>query len=255
MGMMKTSNLKILLLALFATMLVTSCVSPKRINYLQNMTHGSQVEIENRFEAKIAPYDKLSIKVSTSGLRPELLTPFQDMAGDNMVDINGDVLLPVLGKVHVAGLTRLRLQDTLTAMLRDGGYLEDPIVIVHFTNFKIFFLGGDGRGRVINIRDEKAPFLEVLAQMGGLDNFTRRDRIGVMREINGKMVMRYLDPRSTNVFKDPFYMLQQNDFIIVDAFNATTALQQFNFWLGFIGTFTSIASLITSIAVFRSVNK
>lgn len=253
--MKNLTHAKTLMLTLLFAALAASCVSPKRINYLQNMTHGSQVEIENRFEAKIAPYDKLSIKVSTSGLRPELLTPFQEMAGDNMVDINGDVLLPVLGKVHVAGLTRLRLQDTLTAMLRDGGYIDDPIVIVHFTNFKIFFLGGDGRGRVISIRDEKAPFLEVLAQMGGLDNYTRRDRIGVMREINGKMVMRYLDPRSTDVFKDPFYMLQQNDFIIVDAFNATTALQQFNFWLGFIGTFTSVASLITSIAVFRSVNK
>lgn len=253
--MKNLTHAKTLMLTLLFAALAASCVSPKRINYLQNMTHGSQIEIENRFEAKIAPYDKLSIKVSTSGLRPELLTPFQEMAGDNMVDINGDVLLPVLGKVHVAGLTRLRLQDTLTAMLRDGGYIDDPIVIVHFTNFKIFFLGGDGRGRVISIRDEKAPFLEVLAQMGGLDNYTRRDRIGVMREINGKMVMRYLDPRSTEVFKDPFYMLQQNDFIIVDAFNATTALQQFNFWLGFIGTFTSVASLITSIAVFRSVNK
>lgn len=251
--MRKISNIKAVVLALFATMLVASCVSPKRINYLQNMTHGSQVEIENRFEAKIAPYDKLSIKVSTSGVRQELTTPFQTLAGDNMVDINGDVLLPVLGKIHVAGLTRLQLQDSLATILQQGGYVDDPIVIVHFTNFKIFFLGGDGRGRVINIRDEKAPFLEVLAQMGGLDNYTRRDRIGVMREINGKMVMRYLDPRSTDVFKDPFYMLQQNDFIIVDAFNATTALQQFNFWLGFIGTFTSIASLITSVAVFRSI--
>ncbi len=251
--MSKLANIKTLTLMLLVAAAAASCVSPKRINYLQNMTHGSQVEIENRFEARIAPYDKLSIKVSTSGLRTELVAPFQELAGDNMVDINGDVLLPVLGKVHVAGLTRLRLQEKLTNMLRDGGYIDEPIVIVHFTNFKIFYLGGDGRGRVINIQDEKAPFLEVLAQMGGLDNYTRRDRIGVMREINGKMVMRYLDPRSTDVFKDPFYMLQQNDFIIVDAYNATTALQQFNFWLGFIGTFTSLASLITSIAVFRSV--
>ena len=248
-------HIKALILSLAVAISMTACVTPARINYLQDMTHGSQVEIENRFEAKIAPYDKLSILVSTSGLRQELSTPFQQMAGDNQVDINGDVLLPVLGKVHVAGLTRLRLQDTLTAMLRDGGYIDDPIVIVHFKNFKIFFLGGDGRGRVINIGDEKAPFLEVLAQMGGLDNYTRRDRIGVMREVNGKMVMRYLDPRSTKVFKDPFYMLQQNDFIIVDAYNSTTALQQFNFWMGFIGTFTSIASLITSFAVFRSINK
>lgn len=252
---MNRIQIKAISLALLFAALTVSCVSPKRINYLQDMTHGSQVEIENRFEAKIAPYDNLSIKVSEFGLRQELTIPFEQMAGDNMVDINGDVLLPVLGKVHVAGLTRLRLQDTLTAMLRNGGYLEDPIVIVHFNNFKIFYLGSEGRGQVINIRDEKAPLLEVLAQMGGLDNYTRRDRIGVMREVNGKMVMRYLDPRSTKVFKDPFYMLQQNDFIIVDAYNSTTALQQFNFWMGFIGTFTSIASLITSFAVFRSINK
>ncbi|MBP3762998.1 MAG: polysaccharide biosynthesis/export family protein [Bacteroidales bacterium] len=248
-------HIKSLVLTLLVVVSATSCITPRRINYLQDMTHGSQIQIEDKFEAVIAPYDKLSIRVSTSSVRQELTTPFNKLDGDNMVDINGDILLPVLGKVHVAGLTRLRLQDTLTTMLREGGYLEDPIVIAHFTNFKIFYLGPDGRGRVINIPDEKAPFMEVLARMGGLDNYTRRDKIGVMREINGKMVMRYLDPRSTEVFKDPFYMLQQNDFIIVEAYGVPTALQQFSFWTGMIGTFASLASLITSFALYRSISK
>lgn len=241
-----------ILLTLLMALSVVSCVTPRRINYLQDITHGSQIQIEDKFEAVIAPYDKLSIKVSTSSVRQELTAPFNKLDGDNMVDVNGDILLPVLGKVHVAGLTRLRLQDTLTTMLRDGGFLEDPIVIAHFTNFKIFYLGPNGTGRVINIPDEKAPFLEVLARMGGLDNLTRRDRIGVMREVNGKMTMRYLDPRSSEVFKDPYYMLQQNDFIIVEAYGVSTALQQVNFWTGLVGTAMSVASLITSIAVFRS---
>ena len=51
---------------------------------------------------------------------------------------------------------------------------------------------------------------------GGLDWYTRRDRIGVMREVNGKRVIHYLDPRSTTVFDDDFYLLQQNDIIFTE---------------------------------------
>ena len=195
-------NIKIIVLLLSAV-LMASCVTTRRVDYLQDMTHGSQIEIENRFEAVIAPYDQLNITVMSSDLANQnLATPFNmsttqgDPAGGYLVDVNGDIELPTLGKLHVAGLTRLRLQDTLTSLLRTGGYIPDPFVNVRFSNFKIFFLGNNG-GQVINIPNERCTFLEALAMLGDVDPYTRRDRIAVMREINGRMVMRYLDPRST----------------------------------------------------------
>ena len=240
-----------------AIMTLASCVTPRRVNYLQDMTHGSQIQLEDRFEARITPYDDLSIVVSSAQPNQELVAPFnvvRDTKGGYLVDVDGNIDFPVLGKMHVAGLTRLQLQDTIIARLTRGGYLDDPFVVVRFNTFKIFFIGAGG-GKVINVPNERCTFLEALALSGGLDNFTPRDRIAVMREVNGKMVMRYLDPRSSDVFNDPFFMLHQNDFIITDGMNNGTLRQEVTFWTGMVSTLLSMASLLTSIALYKAMNK
>ncbi len=243
------------MIALFSV----SCVTPRRVNYLQDMTQGSQIQIENRFEAAIAPYDELSIIVSTSSSKKELATPFNlgnstNTSSNNsryLVDVNGDIQMPIIGNLHVAGLTRLRLQDTLAAMLKNGGYIDEPFVMVRFNNFKVFFLGG-GKGKVLNIANERCTFLEALAMLGSdFDLHTRRDHIAVMREINGRMVMRYLDPRSSDVFNDPFFMLQQNDFIITDTYNNGVIRSELNYWVGLASLLMSAASVLLSIAVLK----
>ena len=253
---MRLKNVKAIALGV-ALLTLASCVTPRRVNYLQDMTHGSQIQLEDRFEARIAAYYALSIVVSSSQPNQELVAPFnvvRDSKGGYLVDVDGNIDFPVLGKMHVAGLTRLQLQDTVTARLTRGGYLEDPFVIVRFNTFKIFFIGGGG-GKVINVPNERCTFLEALALSGGLDNFTPRDRIAVMREVNGKMVMRYLDPRSSDVFNDPFFMLHQNDFIITDGMNNGTLRQEVTFWTGMVSTILSMASLLTSIALYKAMNK
>ena len=240
-----------------AIMTLASCVTPRRVNYLQDMTHGSQIQLEDRFEARITPYDDLSIVVSSAQPNQELVAPFnvvRDTKGGYLVDVDGNIDFPMLGKMHLAGLTRLQLQDTIIARLTRGGYLDDPFVVVRFNTFKIFFIGAGG-GKVINVPNERCTFLEALALSGGLDNFTPRDRIAVMREVNGKMVMRYLDPRSSDVFNDPFFMLHQNDFIITDGVNGGTMRNEITFWTGMVSTILSMASLLTSIALYRALSK
>ncbi len=256
------NNLTKILIAIALCSMAVSCITPRKVNYLQDMTQGSQIELENKFEARIAPYDEMVITV-TSWENPSLAAPFNinSVQGANtgyngqrgyLVDVNGNIQFPVLGNLHVAGMTRLQLQDTLTNRLTRGGYITDPFVMVRFGNFKIFYLC-NGIGGVLNVQNEKCTFLEALAMMGDLDRFTHRDRIAVMREINGKMVMRYLDPRSSDVFNDPFFMLQQNDFIITSATNGGTLRTEISYWWGMVGTLTSVASLLTSIALFMTV--
>lgn len=248
-----TKNLVGIALSLAAV----SCITPGRVNYLQDMTHGSQIEIENRFEAAIAPYDELGIIVSTSSSKDELATPFNlgnsafNRWGNYLVDVNGNIDMPIIGKLRVEGMTRLQLQDTLTHMLERGGYVEDPYVMVRFNNFKIFFLGG-GKGRVLDIHNERCTFLEAIAMLGDLDLHVKRDNIAVMREVDGKMVMRHLDPRSSDVFNDPFFMLQQNDFIIADTYNGSILRTEFSYWYGMIGMLMSTASFIVSLAILKN---
>lgn len=230
-------------------LMLTSCVTPRRVNYLQDMTHGSQIELEDRFEARIAPYDELSITVTSAQPSSEMAAPFNGGGKDGggyLVDVNGDISFPVLGKLHVAGLTRLNLQDTLVDLLARGGYLDDPYVMVRFSNFKIFFIG-NGTGKVLNVNNERCTFLEALAMSGGLDNYTRRDRIAVMREVDGQMVMRYLDPRSSDVFNDPFFMLQQNDFIITRYERSTIMQADRARWMPWVSIGVSFISLLTSL--------
>lgn len=232
---------------------LTACTTPRRIDYLQDMTHGSQIEIENRFEAVVAPYDQLSITVMSSDQTKQgLAEPFNNGEKSGyLVDVNGDIVLPTLGKFHVAGMTRLQLQDTLMHILQHGGYIPDPYVNVRFSDFKIFYLG-NGEGRVITIPNERCTFLEALAMIGNLDNHTRRDRVAVMREVNGRMVMRYLDPRSSDVFNDPFFMLQQNDFILAPNYSGSTVRTEFTFWTSLATTALSVVSMLTTILLYRS---
>lgn len=204
--------------------ITASCVTTKKVAYLQDMEHETQIALEDKFEAVISPYDELYIMVSC--FDSDLAKPFnissvtQGLSGSGgsstrayLVDQYGNIQFPVLGEIHVEGLTRLKLQEKIKSMLITGGYISDPFVMVRFENFKIFFLGSNG-GKAITVPNERCTFLEALALSGDLNVYTNRSKIAVMREVDGKMVMRYLDPRSSKVFSDPFYMLQQNDFII-----------------------------------------
>ncbi|MBR0300366.1 MAG: polysaccharide biosynthesis/export family protein [Bacteroidales bacterium] len=247
-----------------------ACMTPKQVLYLQDMTQNSQIELEHKFEARIAPYDDLSILVSCYD--EELAKPFnpQSTYGGGyssgygsqntygyLVDVNGNIQFPVLGEIKAAGLTRLQLQEKITQMLIDGGYIQDPFVKVRFYNFKIFFLGGDG-GKVLNVTNERCTFLEALAMAGDLSNFTKRDRIAVMREVNGKMTLRYLDPRSSSVFNDPYFMLQQNDFIITESIRSKYFRDEFTYWaswVAFLGTISSVSAFVLMIVNLARTNK
>lgn len=232
-----------------------SCVTNRKVAYLQDMKHNSQIELENKFEAVISPYDELDVIISC--FDSELAKPFniytaaQGAIRNNqqgmayLVDQNGDIELPVLGKIHAAGLTRLKLQERVQNMLIAGGYISDPYVMVRFRDFKVFFLGSNG-GKAITVPNERCTFLEALALSGDLNVYTDRHKIAVMREVDGKMVMRYLDPRSSKVFRDPFFMLQQNDFVITRNTSYRNFMESFNQWSPIMSIFSTVVGLAST---------
>ena len=249
-----------------ATFTMASCVTNRKVAYLQDMTHNSQIELENKFEAVISPYDELDIVISCYD--QELAKPFNirtitSSAGAGsygnaglayLVDQYGNIELPVLGVIHAAGLTRLQLQEHIKGLLAGGGFISDPYVMVRFRDFKIFFLGSNG-GKAITVPNERCTFLEALALSGDLNIYTQRNKIAVMREVDGRMVMRFLDPRSSKVFYDPYFMMQQNDFIITRNSSYKNFLDSYSQWSPFFsifGTITSLASLYLTIRTFQN---
>ena len=235
-------------------MTTTSCVTSRNVRYLRDMPIQG-VPLNEKFEATIAPNDELRIYVLSDGKNEELVKPFNVLgsAGSNnsvnrmgyLVDVNGNIEFPVLGELHVEGLTRLQLQDTITARLKNNGYLSNPNVMVRLLNFKVFFLGTES-GKVISINEERCTFLEALAMAGGLELYTRRDRIGVMREVDGKMVVHYLDPRSTEIFNDEFFLLQQNDIIFTEVGTRRFLREGYSNWTWILSGVSTVITAITS---------
>ena len=236
-----------------------SCVTNRKIAYLQDMKHGTQIELEDKFEAVISPYDELDVIISS--FDSELAQPFNLRSATNLnfssnngiaylVDQYGNIELPVLGSIHAAGLTRLNLQEKVKNLLIAGGYINDPYVLVRFRTYKIFFLGANG-GKAISVSNERCTFLEALALSGDMNVYTNRDKIMVMREVDGKMVSRYLDPRSSKVFKDPFFMLQQNDFIITQNTGYRNFQESFSQLSPIFTTITTITGLVSTYFIIR----
>lgn len=249
-----------------AAMSAVSCVTNRKVAYLQDMKHDTQIELEDKFEAVISPYDELDVIITA--FDTELARPFNLRSANNanyntntgiayLVDVYGNIELPVLGTVHAAGLTRLKLQEKVKDLLISGGYISDPYVLVRFRSYKIFFLGANG-GKAININNERCTFLEALAMSGDMSVYTDRDKIMVVREVDGKMVSRYLDPRSSKVYDDPFFMLQQNDFIITRNTGYRTFQQtytQFGTILSAISSLSSLAATYFAIRAYSNTNK
>ena len=119
--------LSVVLLAVSAS----SCVTSKTVRYLQDMPKEG-LPINKELEATICPYDEITIRVySNGGYEEELVKPFNVMGTYSgyggygyLVDINGNIQFPILGDLHVEGLTRRQLQDTICSRLESNGYIK-----------------------------------------------------------------------------------------------------------------------------------
>lgn len=245
----------------------TACTSTKKIIYLQDVVPLKQQEIEQKYEVIIHGDDLLAIMVNSRD--PELALPFNMpmvsyQLGSNtggqqrvlgyLVDTNGNIDFPILGEIHVEGLTRMQLTELIKNKLIEGDLIKDPIVTVQFLNFKISVMGEVGRPGSFTISGDRITLLEALSMAGDLTIYGRRDRVGVIRENNGKRTILFHDLRSADIFNSPCYYLQQNDIVYVEPNKAKSGQSSIN-QNNSIGVWVSVISLLTTIAVliFREV--
>ncbi len=244
--------------ALLLMLLVSSCSTPRNIAYMQNDQYGLQESILNMNKIKIQPQDQVSIIVSCK--EPELATLFNlkqpagNPSGNNQrmgytVDDAGDIFFPMLGQVHIAGLTRNEISKKISDLLIKGQWISDPIVTVEFINLHFSVLGEVGAPGSYSITNDKITLLEGLALAGDLTMHGERE-ITVIREQGGERIKYNVDLRSKDLYDSPVYYLQQNDIIYVrpDKTIARQAADNPNNWKS-IGLWISIASFISSMAV------
>lgn len=256
--------------SIFALMLLmlASCAGSKKVAYFQNAVDGVVKQSEGLYDAKIMPKDILTITVSTTN--PEAATPFnltisntlnatgQMYSGSGvlqtyLVDNNGEIEYPVIGKIKVAGLTKNECQELVKSKIK--AFLaedEDPIVTVRMSSYRVTIIGEVRSPGVIPVGTEKMSILEALASAGDLTIYGKRDNVMLIREeANGQKTVHRLNLNDANIISSPYYYLQQNDIVYVEpngvqaknsAIGSSTTI-----WFSFVGIVTSVASLLVNI--------
>ncbi|WP_235855686.1 polysaccharide biosynthesis/export family protein [Flagellimonas aequoris] len=212
--------------------LVVSCTSPQKIIYFQDATDfETLVDDGNAYSSRFKVDDVISIYVST--LNPEASSPFNltvGVAGDSgttvqqvdyLVDKEGNIDFPVVGKIRVAGLSPEELRLLLTEKLND--YLKDPIINIRLRNFTVTVLGEVSRPGTYPVNGEQITILEALGLAGDLTIKGERKNILVIRDFGGTKVYNRIDITSKNAVKSPVFYLTQNDVIYVEPNNSAVA--------------------------------
>ena len=248
---------------------LASCTSYKRVPYMQNP------EIVNDFpkqialyDAEIMPKDLLSITVNTTD--PQAAAPFnltvqtpmnaaianintttQPSLQQYLVNNEGEINFPVIGKLKVGGLTKNEAEDMIREKLQP--YLkEEPIVTVRMANYKISVLGEVAHPGSFTISNEKVNVMEALAMAGDMTVYGIRNNVKLIREdANGKREIIYLDLNNADIVTSPYFYLKQNDILYVTP-NKTKAKNSgignsTTLWFSATSILVSIASLVVTI--------
>ena len=263
--MKKTSSL---LLALVAMLLMSSCVSTKKIVYFQNsdevFSQGQQ--ILQQYEMRLKPADQVLVKVTCS--EPELLTIFaQDVmmgsagqtgsynvnSGSNAmtnaygytVSNDGVITLPAVGRVSVAGCTTDEAAKRIEESIINANLIKDPEVTVRLLNARVAVLGAVKRPMVVNLTSERNTILDVLSQCGDIDDTGLRRKISLYREEDGVRKKYPIDLTSSDIFQNPAFYVQQNDMIYVEP-NKSQSVKSSAFYT-FLAAGSSIISVISAV--------
>jgi polysaccharide export outer membrane protein len=250
------SKISLGIILMIALQFLQACHSGKQLSSIVYFNEQGDTTLSKKvqnYEPVIQPADRLNIIVSAAN--PASAVPYNLTAATPgtptattgyVVEADGTIQLPQLGKIAVAGLRRKQLIDLLTTKLTK--FVNDPLVIVDFLNFKITVLGEVGHQGTFNIPDGKVTLLEAIGLAGDLPLTARRDNITVIREKNGQREFGKVNLLSKDAFSSPYFALQQNDVVYVELTKAKVAASDQSLFRTF-SIATSILSVFTTVTV------
>lgn len=252
----KFINEKLSIIGFIVFLSLSSCVSKKEVVYFQNAKDFETMVNTDTFAYKFKVNDIVSIFVSTFDMRA--VTPFNLQRGndqnpqfiDYIIDVEGNIDYPVLGKIKLLGLTSLEAQDLLKEKL--ALYLKDPIVNIRILNYTVSVLGEVGVPGRYNVSGERITILEALALAGDLTIKGKREDVTVIRDFNGSKTYTRVDLTTKELFNSPVYYLTQNDIVYVKPNNSAISSASGDTRIGTIISITSF--LITTALIFVTRN-
>jgi len=165
------------------------------------------------------------------------------------VDERGNIQFQSLGLLHVEGLTKDQLKDTLDSRLKE--YLQNPYYTIRFMNYRFTMLGEVLRPGIFSIPGEHVSLLEAIGLAGDLTFYGRRDNVLVMREKEGKREWARLDLTKPEILASPYFYLQQNDVVYVEANKKKVAASD----QVTVRNVTIAASIVSTLAILYSIFK
>lgn len=212
-----------ILLLIVSVLLLSSCATKKEVVYFQNTGDFETLVDKNSFTPKFKVDDLVSIYVST--LDSEASAPFNLFRGsseggvrpeqvDYLVDKDGSIDFPVIGKVKIAGLSG----EEVKALLRDklSDYLKEPIINIRLRNFSISVLGEVRRPGTYPVDGERITIMEALGFAGDLTIKGKRENVMVIRDFDGTKVYTRIDLTKKEALSSPVYYLTQNDVVYIE---------------------------------------
>lgn len=212
----------------------TSCTSTKKVIYFNNLQDSTAASIKNAqsvFENTIQKNDQLSIVVGGSNALDLIALNSGGGSGGlgsnpaaasvvlgYLVEADGKIQVPYIGKVKAEGLTRLQLQDTLTEMFKD--YTKNPVVNVRFLNYSFSVLGEVGHSGRFSMINERTTILEAISMAGDITYLGKLDNVSIIREVNGERKFARVNLLSKDIFNSPYFYLKTNDVVYVEPVKA-----------------------------------
>ena len=238
----------------------------KKVAYFKNIDEVSLAASKGLYDAHIMPKDLILVTVNTTD--PQVSAPFNNGTGGSkggqavgtttttdgyLVDNQGNINFPVVGKLHVAGLTKNQCEDMIKNKI--APYLaanENPVVTVRMASYRVTITGEVKSPGVIPVSTEKISIIEALAQAGDLTIYGKRDNIILIREkADGEKEYHRLNLNDANIINSPYYYLQQNDIIYVQPNTVQSQNSMIgnstSLWFSLVGIVVSLASFMVTV--------
>ena len=243
-----------------ASLFCSSCKTQNAQGYLQDFTDTSGKVRVTYPEPLIKKNDILSIIIYSDAIDQGATDRMYNLANVGggttttttvtqgyLVDNEGYVQLPRIGKFKAEGLTKPQLSEEIQKKLTVQ--LSNPSVIVRLINFKITMLGEISRPGTISLPSEKVTILEAIGLAGDVNQYGKKDDIVVLREVDGVVEHGKIDLSSKDVFESPYYFLQQNDVVLVNPNKNKARLsdQVFNQRLGIAFSIINMVALLYNV--------
>lgn len=264
MKLIKFAALAIMAFGLF------SCQPQKRVIYMQDAQNNQSIKVPEVAQIRIKPLDRITIVVSSKD--PELAAPFNAASSYNSLSMNplgnstangqqsiqvrtidpeGNLDLPIIGKIHCAGKTRNELAEHIAKAIIDGGYISDPSVNIQFADMKVYVMGEVARPGQYDVVRDQVTVLEALTMAGDMTIYGNRSNIQIIRKEGGENKFYIINLLNSDFISSPAYYLQQGDVVYVQPNRQRTAVAEINqnrtFWISVSSILISTATLVCTI--------